>query len=353
LYAKTTAQSIETVYAKTWRTIAIHLLLCCGYLLIDHELLLKNFLTTILVLELVGFVSSRFVVTAFDQYNNRMTRYKKNIMVLGYNETAIKLANYFQQNKMSYHFAGFVQYDNEEFPKHLPNEYCSIPGFSDFVTAHDVREVYSTVFPNTENAQLQAVIDVAEQNCIRVKFVADKKQPIDSNLYLENYIDNMPIINFRTEPLEIFKNQFLKRVFDICFSLCVFIFIYTWLIPIISILIKLDSKGPVFFLQNRAGKDNKPFKIYKFRTMLVTEADGEYKQATKNDSRITKIGVFLRKTSLDEVPQFLNVLIGNMSIVGPRPHMLKHTEQYRAIIDKYMVRHFLKPGITGWAQVNG
>jgi putative colanic acid biosynthesis UDP-glucose lipid carrier transferase len=116
--------------------------------------------------------------------------------------------------------------------------------------------------------------------------------------------------------------------------------------------IKLDSKGPIFFRQMRSGKNGKPFWCHKFRTMTVNN-ESDSKQASKNDSRITKVGAFLRKTSLDEFPQFYNVLIGDMSVVGPRPHMLKHTEEYSAIIDNFKVRHFINSGITGYAQVNG
>jgi lipopolysaccharide/colanic/teichoic acid biosynthesis glycosyltransferase len=132
----------------------------------------------------------------------------------------------------------------------------------------------------------------------------------------------------------------------------VIVFILSWLVPIIAILIRIGSKGPIFFKQLRSGKNNQPFWCYKFRSMRIDNPNDAV-QASKGDKRVTKIGAFLRKTSLDEFPQFWNVFTGDMSIVGPRPHMLKHTEQYSAIINKYMVRQFLKPGITGWAQVNG
>jgi exopolysaccharide biosynthesis polyprenyl glycosylphosphotransferase len=143
-----------------------------------------------------------------------------------------------------------------------------------------------------------------------------------------------------------------KRTFDILFALMVIVTLLSWLIPLIAILIKLDSKGPVFFKQLRTGKNGKPFYCLKFRSMKLS-ADADSKQASKNDSRITPLGAFLRKTSLDELPQFFNVLVGDMSIVGPRPHMLKHTEDYCQIIHNYMVRHTVTPGITGLAQVKG
>lgn len=146
------------------------------------------------------------------------------------------------------------------------------------------------------------------------------------------------------------KSRTVKRLFDIFFSLAVIIFILSWLLPILVVIIKLESPGPGIFKQLRSGRNNNPFLCYKFRSMRVNKATS---QATKDDPRITRIGAFLRRTSLDELPQFFNVLLGDMSVVGPRPHMLKHTEEFSQKIDQYMDRHFLKPGVTGWAQING
>ncbi|TGD82217.1 exopolysaccharide biosynthesis polyprenyl glycosylphosphotransferase [Hymenobacter wooponensis] len=143
-----------------------------------------------------------------------------------------------------------------------------------------------------------------------------------------------------------------KRAFDFLFSLCVTVLFLSWFIPLIAIIIKLDSRGPIFFKQLRTGKHNKPFYCLKFRSMRLN-ADADHKQATKGDARITKFGAFMRKTNIDELPQFINVLRGEMSVVGPRPHMLKHTEDYSRLIDNFMVRHLVAPGITGWAQVTG
>ena len=143
-----------------------------------------------------------------------------------------------------------------------------------------------------------------------------------------------------------------KRLFDILFSLFIIIFVFSWLCPILAILIKLESPGPVFFIQVRTGRDNTSFKCYKFRSMYIN-MEADRRQATRDDHRITKIGAFLRKTSLDELPQFFNVLIGNMSIVGPRPHMISHAREYSQLTGQYEIRHELRPGITGWAQING
>ena len=165
-------------------------------------------------------------------------------------------------------------------------------------------------------------------------------------------VGSLVVFNPQEIPLDDMKSRFMKRLFDVVFSGFVIVFIISWLFPILFLLIKLSSKGPVFFLQKRTGINNRTFKCMKLRSMC-TSVDADLKQATSHDARITKVGSFLRKTSLDEFPQFFNVLFGQMSIVGPRPHMLRHTEQYSELIDYYKVRHYIKPGITGWAQVNG
>ncbi|MBC8081772.1 MAG: exopolysaccharide biosynthesis polyprenyl glycosylphosphotransferase [Hymenobacter sp.] len=147
-------------------------------------------------------------------------------------------------------------------------------------------------------------------------------------------------------------NAVMKRAFDLFFASLVTVLLLSWLVPLIALLIKLDSRGPVFFKQLRTGKDGKPFYCLKFRSMR-TSADADSRQASRGDSRITKLGAFMRKTSIDELPQFFNVLKGEMSVVGPRPHMLRHTEDYAKVIENFMERHLVTPGITGWAQVEG
>ena len=165
----------------------------------------------------------------------------------------------------------------------------------------------------------------------------------------------LPIINYcdiRQEPLAQPENRLLKRMFDILFSLLFLCTLFPVIYLIIGTAIKITSPGPIFFKQKRSGEAGKEFLCYKFRSMRVNK-DSDTMQATKNDPRKTKLGNFLRKSNIDELPQFINVLLGSMSVVGPRPHMLKHTEEYSKLVDKYMVRHLIKPGITGWAQING
>lgn len=219
-----------------------------------------------------------------------------------------------------------------------------------YVKAHSISEIYCAL-PNNEAERVKMLIHEADRQMVRIRLIPDVTNILDKNMMLEVY-DCMPVMTPRAEPLENMVNGIIKRAFDILFSLSIIVFVLCWLTPIIALLIKLDSRGPVFFKQLRSGRDNKPFYCYKFRSMVVNN-DADQKQAVKGDTRVTRLGAFLRKSSIDELPQFFNVLMGDMSVVGPRPHMLKHTQDYSSLVDHYMVRHFLTPGITGWAQVNG
>jgi putative colanic acid biosynthesis UDP-glucose lipid carrier transferase len=212
-----------------------------------------------------------------------------------------------------------------------------------------------TLFIPTENSFSNEMEDklfrLAEANKVHISLIPN----ISKNnffFYDLGYIQTQPILTQAKYPLDYYSNFLLKRIFDIIFSVLVLLFICSWLFPIIAILIKKSSKGPVFFVQKRYGFHEEVFNCIKFRTMVMNE-DSATKTTGENDSRITKVGKFLRRTSLDEMPQFINVLKGEMSIVGPRPHMLAVDNYYKPKIGRYSLRSLVNPGITGLAQVNG
>lgn len=244
-------------------------------------------------------------------------------------------------------------YFSDEKDRNLPSDlpYLGKPEEAlSYAEANGISEVFSVLSPDKVE-KLKTLMQEADRRLIQFRFVPDLMSLMDKNAFLE-YYGSLPILSIRKEPLQTKVNEIAKQVFDYVFASCVVIFVLSWLIPIIGLAIKLESRGPVFFRQLRSGKDNRPFFCLKFRSMVVNE-NSDSVQASRQDKRITKVGAFLRKTNLDEFPQFINVLLGDMSIVGPRPHMLKHTEDYSQVIDDFMVRHKVNPGITGWAQVNG
>ena len=225
-----------------------------------------------------------------------------------------------------------------------------IDGLMESIKKMEFSELFLSV-QDLGDEQTREVIDYTDEKLKNVHLVIDEPYLNSRHLDLTRF-GQVPVINLKLSPLDLVSNQFIKRSFDIVFSSFVIVFILSWLYPLFAIMIKLGSRGPVLFNQERTGLNNQSFVCHKFRSMVVNEqADSD--QAVENDPRITGIGKFMRRTSIDELPQFINVFKGEMSVVGPRPHMLKHTEEYRALVGKFMLRHAIKPGITGLAQAKG
>tara|TARA_B100001758_G_scaffold247953_1_gene269041 strand:+ start:28123 stop:29508 length:1386 start_codon:yes stop_codon:yes gene_type:complete len=275
----------------------------------------------------------------------------KNVIIIGGGGVADQLHSYFTSDDVLGVRVKAVFSDNTlSFSIKKNIKFLKVELFQEFALRNDIDEVYYTM-PLTYTKKIKSLVDFCDKNMIRFKIVPDFRGFIFKRVNID-FFDDVPVITLREEPLTDFVNRVLKRMFDIIFSALVIILVLSWLYPLIALLIKISSKGPVLFKQARSGVDNEEFICYKFRSMAQSD-NADTQQATKGDTRITKIGAFLRKSSLDEFPQFINVFMGDMSIVGPRPHMLLHTEEYSSLINKYMVRQLVKPGITGAAQVKG
>lgn len=270
----------------------------------------------------------------------------RNIIIVGYGPIGRNLKRHLQNNpEIGYVFKGFFDHKLEQ--DEVTGAVEDVPNF----VVNNKIDIIFCCLPKLFDQDVKPLIDFAENNLIKIKLLSDFSKVGNKKLEVQQY-GNIPVLNVSSIPLDRTINRVAKRTFDIVFSLLVSILILSWLFPLVAILIKTNSKGPIFFRQYRNGKMNQPFLIWKFRTMVVHK-DNEVKQAKKNDSRITPIGSFLRKTSIDELPQFFNVLTGEMSVVGPRPHAVPHNEAYRPKIDRFLQRHAVKPGLTGLAQAKG
>jgi len=270
----------------------------------------------------------------------------RNIIFVGSNKSMQNVNNFIEDHpELGYKILGC--FSNNKVSKNYLGEIESSFNYS---IDNTVDEIICSI-SELSKEQIKKFIDFTDNNLIVLKLIPDTKDVYTTKMNVE-YYDYMPILSLRKIPFDDPVNQFFKRFFDIIYSLFIILFILSWLTPILFILIKLESKGPLFFKQVRDGLNGETFECYKYRSMYLNNQSDDI-QATKKDLRVTKIGRFIRKTSIDELPQFFNVFIGDMSIVGPRPHMLSQTKKYSKIVDKFMVRHFVKPGITGLAQIRG
>ena len=267
----------------------------------------------------------------------------RKVVIVGLNKKTDQLRKFFTQNPV-YGYRLYKTFDMK------PSEDMKIQEVMDYVMEEGIDEIYASV-AELSNKDLVKLIEFVDNNLKILKFLPDNKEIFSKKLDF-SYYGVLPILSMRRIPMDEPFNKFIKRSFDIVLSLIIIIGVLSWLTPLLGLFIKLESKGPVFFKQKRNGLDYEEFYCYKFRSMKPNPM-ADLHQITKGDERVTRVGRIIRKTSIDELPQFINVLKGDMSVVGPRPHMVSHTHMYAERIDKFMVRHFVKPGITGLAQVSG
>ncbi|RKR11374.1 undecaprenyl-phosphate galactose phosphotransferase/putative colanic acid biosynthesis UDP-glucose lipid carrier transferase [Flavobacterium sp. 90] len=346
-------EPIESILFRTIKKLLIHAALISIFVVY-----LKY--TDISRLRLVYFYMIFFVLLMVSRYfSMKLLKYIraqgynfKTFIVVGVNESGEKIRKILAKDlTYGYKFLGFF---DDNIDNSIVEASSVLGGFNaipEFVAEKKIDEMYVAL--HIDNIEIiNELTRICEQNMIRIKFIPDFQLYTKSSKVEVAFYENMPVLMFRTEPLELVVNRLAKKVFDIVFSISVILLIFPWLFPIIMLIIKIESPGPIFFKQERSGRDNRTFMCFKFRSMYVNGL-AHKKQAEKGDSRITKFGAFIRKTSIDELPQFFNVFYGDMSVVGPRPHMVNLAKEYSDLINNYLVRQYAKPGITGWAQVNG
>ncbi|MFK7048459.1 MULTISPECIES: exopolysaccharide biosynthesis polyprenyl glycosylphosphotransferase [Flavobacterium] len=262
----------------------------------------------------------------------------RRVIIIGQKEKAIELADFFKQNKdLGYRLYSMI------------SENISFIELKKIIKEQSIDEIYCDL-NSISKEYSDDVIAYAHNHFKTIKLIPDNSA-LSHNMSLD-YYGYIPLISIRKTPLELWFNHWIKRLFDILFSFLVILFVLSWLIPLIALLIKIDSKGPIFFKQQRHGINNQSFDCFKFRSMKINDL-ADRQLASKDDERVTALGKFLRKSSIDEMPQFINVLLGDMSVVGPRPQMLSVNEDYAQRFDKFMERHYIKPGVTGLAQIKG
>ena len=267
----------------------------------------------------------------------------RNVVLLGNNKNINPLKTFFNENP-DYGYKLVKVFTLQDHKKERINECLS------FVLKTKTDEIYCSM-TDLSDSQINDIIDFADNNLKTLKFIPNEKQILSRNVKFE-YYGYVPVISLRNILQDETLNKVIKRVFDILFSILIIVGLLSWLTPILALIIKWESKGPLFFIQKRNGLNYKEFNCYKFRSMEVNDK-ADLDLSFKNDVRITKVGKFIRKTSIDELPQFFNVLLADMSVVGPRPHMVSVANLYALNVDKFMARHFVKPGITGLAQTKG
>lgn len=311
------------------RNFILYYSLILVFIIILKEYLLRKYLT-----------SSKFS-------ENRLRK----LLIIGKTETGYQFKDLIENNpSFGYNFLGFIDDETGN------NDSKTLGGISELERIISRNSVDNIVIalPLNKSHLLENLLRICDRNAVQTYIIPDYFRFVSNKFRIE-LLGNFPIIAVRNNPLDEIQWRILKRTFDISFSVFIFLTLLWWLVPLTYIAVKFTSKGPGFFIQERIGRNNSVFKCYKFRTMNLDASldKNSTKPVTDSDIRVTKIGKILRRTNIDELPQFLNVLKGDMSVVGPRPHAIPFNNTYQEIVEEIKLRHRVNPGITGWAQIHG
>jgi len=332
----------------------VGILYCAAFLFFIHNgKWARLFIVIFVTLNFMMEVTFRFATTTILRKIRKKGLNQKHILLIGYS----RAAESYIDRLLAHHEWGFSIHGILDNHKPFGHAYRNVPvigridELEKMLPENDYDEIAITLGINHYDS-LEQIVAITEKSGVHTKFIPDYNNIIPTRPYTED-LDGLPVIHVRKVPLSNSFNRFLKRTFDIFGSLLLII-LFSIPMAIVAAIIKATSPGPLIFKQERVGLHNRQFKMFKFRSMEVQD-DSKEKQAwtVQNDPRVTPIGKFIRKTSLDELPQFFNVLKGDMSLVGPRPERPFFVEKFKEEIPRYMIKHQVRPGITGWAQVNG
>lgn len=291
-----------------------------------------------------------FFIYTYLGLKRKKGRYVRKILIVGDSEAAHEINGFFNSNpEIGYKIVGYID-DDSSSNKNYKYLGC-LNDFQKLFSSHVFDEIIIAL-PLTMKCEINRFVKLSDFNGIRIHLIPDYYNLLKRNVNVQLF-GNVPLVNVRNVPLDEFSARFLKRSFDIVFSLFVLIF-FSPIYFIIGLAVKIETKGPALYKPVRIGKNGKEFAVLKFRSMRDSDsAYGGTKSTIAGDPRVTKVGAFIRKTNIDELPQFFNVLKGEMSVIGPRPHRINLNSDLQNKMPEYMVRSYVRPGLTGWAQVNG